>query len=166
MVNGETNVYALSTFTFGGEPSISTFDVHKRYGMLKKLLLPMNLSKTSYTEWETTIEPDYTSYTIEAIHGYILNQIFINEGDVIELDVNLRTIIEIDTTATSTDAHFKGFKKTTIEETDGYNEDDWYYLGETLEKSDDLFYSNFKVYKLITGIGRTLLLRSISEHRR
>lgn len=119
--------------------------------MLKKLLLPMNLSKTSYTEWETTIEPDYTSYTIEAIHGFILNQIFINEGDVIELEVNLRTVIEIDTTATSTDAHFKGFKKTTIEETDGYNEDDWYYLGESIEKPDDYFYSNFKVYKLIAG---------------
>lgn len=117
--------------------------------MLKKFLLPMNLSKTPYTEWETIIEPDYTSYTIEAIHGYILNQIFINEGDVIELEVNLRTIIEIDTSATS--ANFKGFRKTTIEGTDGYNEDDWYYLGETLEKADDLFYCNFKVYKLIAG---------------
>lgn len=119
--------------------------------MLKKFLLPMNLSKTPYTEWETTIEPDYTSYTIEAIHGYILNQIFINEGDVIELEVNLRTIIEIDTDAIPTDAHFKGFRKTTIEETDGYNEDDWYYLGEAIDKPSNYFYSHFKVYKLIAG---------------
>lgn len=62
--------------------------------MQKYILKPLRMKYTQRTEWKMNVPPDYDHYSIEALNGFLFNQVFIESEDKLKLQIPLLPILK------------------------------------------------------------------------